>query len=308
MKPAKNKYLQPMQPWPALAKFGKQIRLQNEDFSLHCFEAREKSQPHLLMVHGLGDEADTWRHVFQPLTNDFHSLALDLPGFGRSDKPDIVYSPQFLMDAIIGLMDAVNIHSTILMGSSLGGILAHGLAVAHPKRISGLILVGGALLQAEQKQDRSIQLMQLPVIGEWLYTRLRKSPDAAFDSLNNVYHHLEKLPKADRDFLYTRVNQRVWSDGQRRAYFSTLRNLIPWMKSIQEDLPSQLSQLEIPTLIIRGEYDGLFSETNANQLLNVQPDAKKFVIQDAGHLPHQEAPKTFLQIVKAWLNDHRVNT
>jgi pimeloyl-ACP methyl ester carboxylesterase len=304
MKSAQNVYTQPMQPWPALTKFGRLTQLPNSDLTLFCFDSNKKSHPHLLMVHGLGDEADTWRHVFDPFTNDFHTLALDLPGFGRSDKPDVVYSPQFLMDSVIGLMDALNIYNTIIVGSSLGGILAHGLAVAHPERVSGLILVGGALLQAEPIQDRSIQLMQMPIIGEWLYTRLRKNPDAAYRSLNNVYHQLEKLPKADRNFLYTRVNQRVWSDGQRRAYFSTLRNLIPWIKFIQGDLPSQLRQLEIPTLILRGEYDALFSETNVDQLLKIQPNAMNSVVKDAGHLPHQEAPETFLQITQAWLKDH----
>jgi pimeloyl-ACP methyl ester carboxylesterase len=305
MKPAKSKYLHAMQPWPTLAKFSKKIQLQNEGLSLNYYEVSEKSQPHLLMVHGLGDEADTWRHVFLPLAEAYHTIALDLPGFGRSDQPDVDYSPQFMMKSVITFMDELNIHKVIIMGSSLGGILAHGLALAQPERISGLILVGGALLQPRQMQDLSIRLMKLPIIGEWLYTRLRKNPDAAFDSLNNVYHHLEKLPKADRDFLYTRVNHRVWSDGQRRAYFSTLRNLIPWMKSVQEVLPAQLRQLEIPTLILRGEYDGLFSDTNANQLLKIQPDAKKFVIRDAGHLPHQEAPEAFLQIVKTWLKDQK---
>jgi pimeloyl-ACP methyl ester carboxylesterase len=303
MKPAKAEYTQPMQPWPALAKFSRLTQLPKRDLRLFYFDSNKKSQPHLLMLHGLGDEADTWRHVFHPLRKDIHILTLDLPGFGRSDKPDVVYSPQFLMDSVIGLMDALSIHSTIVMGSSLGGILAHGLALAHPERISGLILVGGALLQAGQMQDHSIRLMQMPIIGEWLYTRLRKNPDAAFASLSKVYHQLEKLPKSERDFLYTRVNQRVWSDGQRRAYFSTLRNLIPWLKSVQKVLPAQLSQLQIPTLILRGEYDGLFSETNANQLLKIQPDAKKFEIRDAGHLPHQEAPEAFLQIVKTWLKD-----
>lgn len=303
MKPAQNKYTQPMQPWPALAKFGRLTQLPKRNMTLFFYDSKENSQPPLLMLHGLGDEADTWRHIFHPIAEDYHTLALDLPGFGRSDKPDVVYSPQFMMDSVIGLMDALNIHSAIIMGSSLGGILAHGLAVAHPERVLGLILVGGALLQEGQLEDRSLMLMQMPIIGEWLYTRLRKNPDAAFDSLNSVYHHLEKLPKADRDFLYTRVNQRVWSDGQRRAYFSTLRSLLPWIKSIQEDLPSQLRQLEIPTLILRGEYDALFSETNVDHLLIIQPFARKSVVNDAGHLPHQEAPETFLQITQAWLKD-----
>jgi pimeloyl-ACP methyl ester carboxylesterase len=306
MKPEKSEFTQPMQPWPALGKFSKTIRLVDGKLSLFYYDSGEKSKHNLVMLHGLGDEADTWRHVFHSFTNDFHTLALDLPGFGRSDKPDVVYSPSFFMDSVIGLIDALNIHSTIIMGSSLGGILAHGLAVKYPERISGLILVGGAMLQAGQMQDRIIQLMQIPIIGEWLYTRLRKNPDAAFDSLSNVYHQLNQLPKADRDFLYTRVNQRVWSDGQRRAYFSALRNLIPWIKSVQYDLPTQLRQLEVPTLILWGEFDGLFSESNADQLLNIQPNVRKSVVIGAGHLPHQEAPETFLKTTQAWLKDHGI--
>jgi pimeloyl-ACP methyl ester carboxylesterase len=304
MKPKQTQFTRPMQPWLTLAKFGNQIRERKQDLTLFYFESGEKSQPPLLMLHGLGDEADTWRHIFQPLADNCHTFAIDLPGFGRSDKPNIDYSPQFLMASIIGFLDAVNINRAILMGSSLGGILAHGLAVAFPERVSGLILVGGALCQAEKIQDRNIQLMQIPIVGEWLYTRLRKNPDAAFNTLNTVYYHLEKLPQADRDFLYTRVNQRVWSDGQRRAYFSTLRNLTHWIKSVQRDLPSKLRQLEIPTLVIRGEHDGLFSETQADQLLNLQPNVTKLTIQDAGHLPHQEAPEAFLQITGAWLKDN----
>jgi pimeloyl-ACP methyl ester carboxylesterase len=135
MKPKQTKFTRTMKPWPALTKFGKQIQPKKQDLTLFYFEAGEKSQPPLLMLHGLGDEADTWRHIFQPLADDCHTFAIDLPGFGRSDKPDVDYSPQFLMASIIGFLDAVNINHTILMGSSLGGMLAHSLAVAYPERV-----------------------------------------------------------------------------------------------------------------------------------------------------------------------------
>ena len=294
-------YQQAMQPWPLLAELGSRLKLPERDLTLFYFQAGSQQKQPLLMLHGLGDEADTWRHIVITLAEEYHTLAIDLPGFGRSDKPDVDYTPRFMMDAVIQFLDQLEIASAIIMGSSLGGILAHSLAIFHPDRVKGLILVGGALLQPEPIQDWGFRLMQVPLLGEWLYTRLRKDPHAAFASLSNVYYQLEELPEADREFLFTRVNQRVWSDGQRRAYFSTLRNLSPWIKKIQSQLPDRLNHLDIPTLVIRGEYDLLFSDLNAGELLKFQPKTDKAVIPNVGHLPHQEDPDSFLQVTKTWL-------
>jgi pimeloyl-ACP methyl ester carboxylesterase len=298
---SKNPYQQPMKPWPGLEPYAKTIRIPSLDLELFFYEAGDRDNPVLIMIHGLGDEADTWRHVIESLAQAYHVLALDLPGFGRSDKPDRDYTPAFMKKSILGLMDELEIKSAILMGSSLGGILSQGLAVEFPERVRGLILVDGALLQQEPMGDWSLRLMQMPLLGEWLYTRLRKDPDAAFDSLRNVYHDLDILPKPDRDFLYTRVNQRVWSNGQRRAYFSTLRNLTPWVKGAQDDLSKKLINLDIPTLVIRGEYDELFPEENAQSVIDAQSDVSLATIEDVNHLPQQEDPEIFLKEVKAWL-------
>ena len=298
-------YRQTMQPWPSLAKFGKRLILPEQDLTLFFFQSGSHQKQPLLMLHGLGDEADTWRHIFITLSEGYHTLAIDLPGFGRSDQPDVDYTPEFLMNAVIQFLDQLKITSAIIMGSSLGGILGHGLAISHPERVKGLILVGGALLQPETMQDWGIRLMQVPLLGEWLYTRLRKDPDAAFASLDNVYHQLEELPDADRKFLFTRVNQRVWSDGQRRAYFSTLRNVSPWIKKMQPKLPGQLKRLDIPTLVIRGECDLLFSDGTAEEILKIQPKTNKAVIPNVGHLPHQEDPDGFLQVTQTWLKAYQ---
>jgi pimeloyl-ACP methyl ester carboxylesterase len=298
----KSPYQAPMPAWPSLTELGKTTALPNQDLSLFFFEAGDPADPAIVMIHGLGDEADTWRHQILPLAKDHHVIALDLPGFGRSDHPKRAYDPHFMMSAILGLMDALGLEKATLMGSSLGGILSQGIALSHPERLSGLILVDGALYQPDSMTDRSLQLMQIPLIGEMIYTRFRKDPEAAYDSLRVVYHDLDALPEADRDFLYTRVNQRVWSDGQRRAYFSTLRKLMPWVKNAQADLPKQLTALPIPTLVIRGELDPLFSAENASAIQSLQPDVEILTISGMGHLPQQEDPDAFLKGLTEWLH------
>jgi len=296
-------YQQTMQPWPEIACFGRSIRIKKSNLNIFCFDSGSTGSHGIVMLHGLGDEADTWRHVFVPLSEKHHVVALDLPGFGRSDKPNKDYTPKFFMNTIVELIEQLEMKSVILMGNSLGGLLSHALAVNYPERITGLILVDGALLQLKPLRDMNFALMRIPLLGEWFYTNLRKNPEAAFNSLRTVYHDLDGLPKSDREFLYTRVNKRVWSDGQKRAYFSTLRNLSSWVRDYQAHLPGQLAVLQTPTLIIRGESDNLFPEENARGILKVQPKAVFHTIKGAKHLPHQEQPSKFLSIVNRWLNE-----
>ena len=295
-------YQKPMAPWLGLESLGKQAALPKLGFSVFYFEAGNPDQPAIMMIHGLGDEADTWRYQIAPLAENHHVIAMDLPGFGRSDHIRQAYTPELMKQSILELMDVLGLEKVTLVGSSLGGILSQGIAVEHPDRLNGLVLVDGALLQPDRMDDRSLRMMQIPLVGEAIYTGLRKDPDAAYDSLRMVYHDLDSLPEADRNFLYTRVNQRVWSNGQRKAYFSTLRHLMPWVRKVQAELPEQLAKLNIPTLIIRGELDELFSADNAIAIQAAQPDAEIITIAGMGHLPQQEDPSTFNDGLQEWLN------
>jgi len=304
MKVIKSAYQQPMEPWPTLKQFAKTTHIEETDIDLFYYETNHEKKPALLMIHGLGDEADTWRYVFDALARDYHLIAPDLPGFGRSDKPDVDYTPDFMISTLIGLLDKIGVDQTILIGSSLGAMLSHAIALEHPGRVQGVVLIGGALLQTNKMADRGLRLMQIPFLGEWLYTRLRKNPDAAFDSMRNVYHDLDKMPNPDREFLYHRVNQRVWSDGQRRAYFSTLRSLIPWLKTQQSTILEQFSEMSTPCLIIRGEFDPLFSQENGKALAEIQKNTSMTTIDNAGHLPHQENPQAVMKIIQTWLSKY----
>lgn len=297
----KNLYQKPMQSWPGLDRYGKKIKLACSDYAIFYFEVGEKSAMDMIMIHGLGDEADTWRHILEPFSSEFHIIALDLPGFGRSDLPAKPLTPSFLLDCLLGLADQLKLQKPIWMGNSLGAILAHAMAIKHPERVNALVLGDGSLFKTETMGDLGMRLMYIPYLGEWLYNRLRKNPQSAYDSLRNVYFDLDQMSQTDRDFLFTRVNQRVWSNSQRAAYFSTLRNLGPWVKSQQSELDEKLAKLQTRTLVIRGEFDQLFSESTARQVVKKQPNAEYVELSKAGHLPHQEAADKFITALRQWL-------
>ncbi len=294
-------YSRPMSPWPELERYARTVRLVKNGLTLYTYDAGAGTAAAMLLIHGLGDEADTWRHVIMPLSKDRRVVALDLPGFGRSDKPERPYTLPFFQNVVIELLDTLAVQRAILIGHSLGAVIAHSTALNHPERVERLILVDGSLVMRSQKIDLETLLFLIPGLGEWLYTRLRRDPQAAYRTLVAYYNHLDGLPETDRAFLFQRVNERVWSDGQRRAFFSTFRNLARWLPGQQRDLAVRLSRLGVPTLVVWGEADLINSIENGRALIAYQPTAQLVVVPDAGHNVHQENAKAVLKAIREWM-------
>ena len=287
-------YRQTMQPWPGIARYARTVTLSN-GLCLFVYDTGGQDAPVTLLVHGLGDEADTWRHVIEPLAQRQRVIALDLPGFGRSDKPRCAYRIDFFAQTLLALLDTLSIAQATLIGSSLGGIIAHVMAIAHRERVRGLVLVDGGLSMRPQRIDLGMMLRLLPLYGEWSYNRLRRDPQAAYETLRAYYADLDSLPDLDRNFLFQRVNERVWSNAQRNAYLSVLRHLSSWMLRNTSAMKVKLGQLTTPTLVVWGEQDHIVPMDNAQGLVAAQPGARLVAIAKAGHLPHQEQPCAFLQ-------------
>lgn len=283
-----------MQPFPGLESFARSIRLPKSGLTLYLYDAGNANANSILLIHGLGDEADTWRHLIVPLAATHRVIAVDLPGFGRSDKPDVAYTIQFFQDTLNELLDTLSIPSVALVGHSLGAIISQTIALNHPARVKRLVLIGGGLVTSSQKINLATLLFLIPGLGEWLYTRLRNDPQSAYRTLVPYYHRIDELPEADRTFLFQRVNERVWSDGQRRAFLSTLRNLVRWVPSQQKDLPARLVNFRMPTLAIWGEDDQVNNIASGKALVKLQPTTRLVSVPNAGHNVHQENPGAVL--------------
>jgi pimeloyl-ACP methyl ester carboxylesterase len=289
-----------MKPWPGLAEFARSIRLSQAGLDLFLYEAGAPSDPPLLLVHGLGDEADTWRHILPELAQSRHIFAPDLPGFGRSDKPPVEYSVSFYAGVLLELLDQAEIEQCALVGHSLGAVLVQALALHYPERASRLVLIGGGLGMRQGLNLGTLAFI-VPGLGEWLYRRLRKDPQKAYETLAPYYANLAALPEADRAFLFQRVNERVWSEGQQRAFFSTLRNLARWLPKQQKSLAAKLSQVSIPTLVVWGAEDRINPPANGSAVADKIPGARLALIPAAGHNVQQDQPEALIQHI---LGDH----
>lgn len=281
---------------PELAGFARTISLPKTGVRLHAYDTGE-AKPPLLLVHGLADESDSWRHVIPTLVRTHRVIAPDLPGFGRSDKPRRAYTIDFFRDTLLELLDVLGFDGVIYVGNSLGAMIGHWLTISTPARVRRLILVDGSLVITQRpttlRGKWQAALGLAPILGERWYNSLRGRPDAAYATLAAYYADMSALPQTDRDFLYQRVNERVWDDQQRDAYFSTRRNTSAWFLA-HGDLAARITALTTPTHVIWGEADRILDISNARDFIKIQPSANLTVLPGVGHLPQQEAPEAFL--------------
>jgi pimeloyl-ACP methyl ester carboxylesterase len=296
--PAKsNPYLKTMQPWPGLEPYMKRVTLP-DSLSLHLFDSAPdggNNLPAALLVHGLGDDADTWRHLFAALARDRRVVALDLPGFARSDPMPGAYRLPFYRDVLLSLLDTLAIPRATMIGHSLGAMLCQYLAFERPERVERLILLAGSVIARHQQINRELLLYLVPVIGDWQYNRLRKDPQTAYETLRPYYADLDALPEAERAFMFERVNQRVWSDTQRVAFLYTLRSLSRWVSSQRRHLEETLAASTTPTLMVWGDRDAINSLDNGRLAAQIRPDTRLVVVREAGHNLHHEQPQALLQ-------------
>lgn len=287
----------PMLAPPNLQPFAAERSL-SSGLNIHYYEAGAKSDPAIVLVHGLGDEADTWRHVILPLSREHRVVALDLPGFGRSGHPHRAYTLVFFARAVAELLATLHISRATLVGSSLGAAVVQRLALARPTLAQRLVLLGGGLPITRRWPRGKIWAYLAPGVGELAYTSLRQSQDEAYATLYPYYADLDSLPLEDRAFLRERVWARVWSANQRRAFLSALRWLAVERAFRSEAFRARLATLDVPTLLLWGEHDHIVPWAEAEALAAILPNAQLQSIRGAGHLPQQERPDVFVEAIK----------
>ena len=246
--------------------------------------ARPKNGTPVILIHGLGDEADTWRHVFPGIAKTRRVVAPDLPGFGRSvarGHPSIERHAK----AVRALLPETG--KAILVGNSLGAAIAELVAFREPDRVAALALIDGGLPSGGALTPGLIASL-FPGVIERGYRAWRHDHEGAYRSLDPYYANLESLSQSDRDFLRARVIERVESETQCRAYGSSFRSYLRTAIFRSAWYARRLAALKVPLLVVWGERDRIIPISARDSLLALRPDTRAETVPESGHLPHQE--------------------
>ena len=247
----------------------------HDDTVVHYLEAGQG--PTLMLIHGLGGSAEAWRDDINLLAPSYRVIALDLPGFGKSDKPKADYSVEYQAGVVREVIGALGAGKVALAGSSLGGWISALVALENPDAVSHLILVDSAGLRSEASQPATP-----------LNPSTREEQKALLQALF-----------ADKSKVTEGLVDAQWA--YRRDVRSTVEATIKSLGVNAPFLDDRLKDIRVPTLIIWGKQDALVPLEAAERFDKGIRGSKLIVIDNAGHLPQIEQPKAFARAVKGFV-------
>ena len=259
-------------------------------------ESKEKTatttNKHVLFIHGLGSSSIVWRDIPDALAEHFHTIAVDLIGFGRSDKPKtadytIKGLSKFIMDF---LREGIKIkkHEKInIVGHSLGGYIAAEFAIDNKNLIEKIVLI-----------DSSGMLQKpTPLLVQYLDAAMEKDSILRYKKVQRVFEDLladrsRLLPVVADIFIGT-----IGKSGAKYAFESAFHN-----STTTQIGSDRLKQIEdIPCLIIWGEKDNLIPSDYAKEFQKVLRNVKVEIIRDAGHSPFAEKTALVYEMLRSFL-------
>jgi len=293
----------------------------------NVFPARAQSLIHF----GAISTIDTWGYNFNELSKHFHCIALDLPGFGNSSKPDIGYTVPELSKLLNQFIEAKGLGSVILVGQDFSGLIAIDYAITYPDKVKGLVLVGAygtvsktlghvywhypglTSKKAYREKAARVDLNRntLKRNGKKAYTKLFFKPEAKWKEQSAskygwlIYNNTEQAKdfvnniasyKFDTDWTGTR-------DFTNELYATHLvlqdvlkkdyKGILYLRDEERADWITRVKLIKAPTLIIWGKFDPIISSLEAGYLNDAIPSSVLNIYEKSAHYPMVEEPEKF---------------
>ena len=249
--------------------------------------------PPLLMLHGFTGSAATWAPAMAHFAPGHRVVAPDLLGHGRSDAPvhPSRYRAGRTVADIVAMLDQLGLRTVSVLGYSMGGRLALGLASTAPERVAALVIVsaspglrGAAARRARAQQDGLL------------------ADAIERDGVPAFVEQWERLPIfATQASLPPATRERVRAERLGHSARGLANSLREMGQGVQPPLHARLPLLRMPALILTGELDAAYCALG-KEMERLMPHARLAVVPGAGHAVHLEQPEVFRGLVVEFLS------
>lgn len=257
-----------------------------DGLTIHYYEGGPSDGETLLMIHGFGANRDNWLR-FARHFRDYRVIALDLPGFGESSKPEIDYDVASQTERLHAFVKTLGLTRLHLIGNSMGGHIAALYAARHPGQVLSVALLDNAGVTSPRKSEMFTMIER----GEANPLVVLQAED--FDALMRfVFVNPPPLPESlKRHFAeQSMANQELYD-----RIFSQLRNrYVP--------LEPELPRIQVPTLLLWGEQDRVLDVSSIEVMKPLLQKPSVVVMKDCGHAPMIERPEETARHYQAFLD------
>lgn len=237
----------------------------------------------LLLVHGLGASSELWINQIEAFSERFHVVAMDLRGFGRSDKPRTAgsYSIDKFVDDLLQLVGKLGVGKFHYLGTSMGGFIGQALALREPHLLHTLMLVHTAARMSIPRDVLEVRLKALKEASMSDYAKMVAEQALADGKESKIY-----------DWLCTMI-----AANDRIAYSQVLSEGLNGF-----DLSKKLSGLQVPVLVMVGAKDRVIPPPAGHELAAGIPGAVVHTLKQSGHIGYAEQPSAFNDIISSFLS------
>lgn len=247
----------------------------------------------VVLLHGFGGSTYAWRKVMPGLAASFRVIAIDLNGFGYTQRPKGLesYTREGQADLVLRVMDSLGIDKAHLAGHSYGGGISIWIASRHPERLRSLVLVDSSA--PTYANDRRNRLLGLRPVASLAVRALLRPGSVRRSLINSVYDDSLVTPELVREYY-----ERLRIEGVLDAYVG----LTGPVRTPPE--PVLLEQIDVPALVVWGSDDRLISVNAGRRAADRFPRGEFVVLERTGHIPMEERPEELLQVLLPFLERH----
>jgi 3-oxoadipate enol-lactonase len=240
----------------------------------------------IVFVHGHPFNRSMWEPQLAALAAEFRVIAPDLPGYGESPARGETNTMRELADSIVALLDALDVGRAVVVGLSMGGLIAMELGLNYPERVAGVVLAAttAAPLAPGEADTRRAAAAEMEANG-MLTTALEMSA--------RLFG-----PAARRDPAIVGAIFQMMISASPAGAAAALRG-----RAERPDYSSLLPALSVPALVIAGDQDSYAPQPVIDQLVGSLPEPELVLLEGVGHLPNLEQPGLFNAAVRAFARD-----
>lgn len=275
------------------------VKLTYKSYEITVYHNQGDTNEKIVFVHGgaLDNAMMSWKEVIELMGNKYDIYAVDMLGFGESDKPDIQYSIPMYVEFLYDVLKQLNVEKTNLVGLSMGGGISIAFSLKYPQIVDKLTVIGSLGLYSRMPFHRFNRWFVNSRFNAKSYEWIGKSRALVKWTINSsLFGDKNKISDKLVDDLYKLVHEsdcnKAWESFQCYELGK---------EGMTTDLAVHLKDLAMPVLIVNGEKDSGVPVKYAIAASKVIKNSKLHVMEGCKHWAQKERPEEFVQVLDDFL-------
>lgn len=250
----------------------------------------------LLLVHGFSASLHTWEPWVERLGGQYRIVTLDLPGHGLTrTPPGYVPSPEAYADLVETVAQKLGLGKVILAGNSMGGAVGWQMALRHPARLDGLVLVDAAGWP-DPRQDPQNTPVVFKLLASPFWGPLIRDLDSSALTAQGLRASFVDQSKVTPEMIARYVEM-----SRAPEHRTVLLEITSGRAARQPATPELMAQINVPTLVMHGDGDNLIPVESGKRFAETIPGAKLIIYEKVGHVPQEEIADRSAADLAAWI-------